>query len=145
MTGEQKDRLAELLEKQKNSERQKELKRLEEQLNEEIPGFYEKYFFADPEQTKRLAGFAEKVHKILTESGHEYSQSETIAENRLVWMQFFLGVHDIFSAFVGGRAADFLADMDDWQECDPFDTLLFDDLSGSVFIDRKGKITEITL
>lgn len=145
MTNEQKDRLAELLEKQKISEREKELKRLEKRLSGEIPGFSEKYFFAGEEQTKRLSGFAETVHKILTESGSGYSESEKINENRIVWMDFFLVSHGIFSAFAGGKAADFLADMDDWQDFDPFDTLLFDDLSGFILIDRKGKITEITL
>lgn len=145
MTDEQRDRLAELLEKQKLSERQKELRRLEERLVEEIPGFSEKYLFADDEQTKRLGEFAEEVHLRLMEDGLPGSRNEKITENRTVWMDFFLVCHGIFSAFVGGKASDFIADMDDWQDYDPFDTLMFDDLSGFIFVDRKRNITEITI
>lgn len=145
MTDEQRDRLAELLEKQKISERKKELRRLEERLIEEIPGFSEKYFFADDEQAKRLAEFAEEIHLKLIGNGLPGSPNKKILENRLVWMEFFLCNRDIFRVFVGGKASDFIADMDDWQDFDPFDVLHFDDLSGFIFIDRQQNITEITI
>lgn len=141
----QRKRLAELLEKQKLSERQKELSRLEKRLVEDIPGFSEKYFFADSEQTKRLEKFAEEIHLRLMRNGLPGSRNEKITENRTVWMEFFLGSRDIFGAFVGGKASDFIADMDDWQDLDPFDVLEFDDLSGYLFVDRSRNITEITI
>lgn len=149
MTEEQRSRLDELLEKQRISERKKEARLLEERLAEEIPEFSEKYVFADDEQTSELCSFNKELHSRFAGNGIEgfdrrksYSES---ADGRRVWMEFFLGGRDIFRAYVGGRAENFIADLEDWMEFDPFDVLALDDLSGFLYIDRRLNITEVTI
>lgn len=139
----------ELVEKQKASERKREIRRLEERLSEEIPGFAEKYVFACGEQAVKLGGFACELHLKLAAKGgisnfdHRRAYVPDGNNDRRVWMEFFLGNREIYKAYVGGRAADFIADFDDWWDLDPFDVLLFDDLSGFLFFERSRHITEI--
>ena len=151
MTDDQKKRLTELVEKQKAFAREREISRIKAQMISEIANFSERYVFADTVQSGRLGAFAGglpfvrpawiDVEKFRIRMA--YSPNE--ADERRVWICFLSGSAELFDIYVGCTAADYFADFDDWQVYSSFTVLAYDDLSGFIFIDDNGGMTEIIL
>lgn len=147
----QRKRLAELLAKQKAASREKGISRIKAQMADEIPGFSERYMFADGEQSAKLNAFVEKLPFArpawIDVKGFQrrrvYSSGET--DGRRVWICFLSGSAELLDIYVGCTAADYFADFDDWQWISPFTVLVFDDLSGFIFIDDNEDMTEIVV
>ncbi len=154
MTNEQRERLTELVAKQKASAREREILRVKAQMADEIPNFSDKYVFAEGGQAEKLSAFVAGLPFIRPawidverfERRRFYSSPEEFeryADNRRVWICFLSGSAELLDIYAGCTASDYFADFDDWQFFSPFTVLVYNDFGGFIFIDDNGNITEV--
>ena len=151
LTEEQRRRLDGLSEARRKRVREREIARIKEQMSDEmIDGFADKYAFADDETAERLKtllnslpanGVGIDFNRL--PAHRSFSVSEDTA--RTVWFCSLCGSEGVFEVFVKGRIADFLSDYDGWYFFGAYMLLVYEDLSGFVYIDDNKEMTEASL
>ena len=150
MTDKQRERLAELRSANSDLLAQRALAKERERIADWISDFNEKYAFADTEHAlKRVLEFVGGLpfkRPAWIDVERFSKRREFIFGNtdeRIVWICFLSGSAELLRIVIGGRVCDYFADLDDWSFVCPFTVLVFDDLSGFIFIDDNGNMTEV--
>lgn len=151
MTEEQRARLAGLRAANADSLARRSLQIQRDRILEWIPGFNEKYAFADGDASKRVLEFVDglpfKRPAWIDAEGFPRRRKYVPenADGRRVWICFLAGNAELLRIIVGGRVCDYFADFEDWCCVCPFTVIVYDDLGGFVFIDDNGDMTEVVL
>lgn len=150
LTDEQRAKMNALAKDYRERAKQRGIARLKTDMSEEIEGFAEKYEFADGEVSEKLKNLLDGLPS--NESGRidfdklyahrKFSAKNTDTRGRMVWFCSLCGEEAIFDIFVKGRLFDFLADYDDWYFYGAYMLLVYEELSGFVYIDDNGNMTE---
>ena len=100
----QKQRLSELLQRQKEQNHQKEISALKNQIRQELPDFDKKYQFADEKETAQIAESIRSAEICGITSGWNLS-----------YLCFQYGSQSLFEIYIKGSSADFIRDFEDWE------------------------------
>lgn len=85
---------------------------LKERISEEIPGFFDKYRFADDDECLRLKEFMEGLEYV---SFNVPKTCGSLESDDMVWLCFLEGERTLFDVFIMGSYADMLADTDSFE------------------------------
>lgn len=85
---------------------------LKERIAEEIPGFFDKYRFADDDECLRLKKFREGLEYV---SFNVPKTCGSFEPDDMVWLCFLEGERTLFDVFIKGSYADMLTDADSFE------------------------------
>ena len=148
MHEDQKQRLKQLLEQQKQRIYNAKINEQKERILREIPQFHQHYQFADKDNIIRLKMFLKSL-PTLTRVRLDISQFpiwhviksfKDINDHFNVWICFLSGSPELFELYPYGDIQNFINDFESWQYISPYLILVCDNFKDFIFIDDEKKI-----
>ena len=148
MHEDQKQRLKQLLEQQKQRIYNAKINEQKERILREIPQFHQHYQFADKDNIIRLKMFLKSLPTLTSVRldisqfpiWHVIKSFKDINDHFNVWICFLSGLPELFELYPYGDIQNFINDFESWQYISPYLILVCDNFKDFIFIDDEKKI-----
>ena len=148
MQEDQKQRLKQLLEQQKQRIYNAKINEQKERILREIPQFHQHYQFADKDNIIRLKMFLKSLPTLTSVRldisqfpiWHVIKSFKDINDHFNVWICFLSGSPVLFELYPDGDIQNFINDFESWQYISPYLILVCDNFKDFIFIDDEKKI-----
>ena len=142
MNNDKKAFLHDRLEENKKRQEQYRLNSAKFRLMDNIPGFSDKYRFANDNEIKRIEEFIGKLN--FSSPGHLRITTKTNTVHENMFMCFLFGTEEYLKIYVYGNYNDFMLDIDEWYCFSPF-LLIDEDYIGYIYVNDQGSIVELKI